>query len=496
MNRKIVFLLSFCIIWAVSIGYGSPKSPASRQKIDPAVALTKTQGTDQLPKRRPPSAAKGTNTPDTIKPGANRLMTLNFINVDIQEAISALAMQREINIITAPIVSGEISVHLYDVTLDEALNAICLAGGYSFHRRGDLYYVSKPEEGEDPEVEKLQTHVFKLKYVDLDQIEEILGSIPGIRMLKLHKPTRTIVVEDYPANIAKIASVINQLDTMPKQVLIEAKILEIELTDDMTMGVDWDKILNNSRVATSFSRAIIPSDGPTSPQPKTGFGIFGNLIAAAGTSHQFTLAIDALQAKTNVNILSTPRLLAVHGKSARVQVGGQQGYKVTTISNGLAVESIQFIDTGTILDITPHIIDDETILLDVTPSIDAARIEENGIPVVKTTTVKTSLLAKNGQTVFIGGLIQDSKIKQRDIVPFFGDIPVLGVLFGRTSIGIGKSELVVLITTHIVGTELKMIDRQAHEKTQEIHELLEKEPKPARGLAEEIFFPGNEDRGR
>ncbi len=489
MNRKIVFPLSFFIIWAVSIGYGSAKSSASSQKIDPTAALTETQGTDQLPKRMPPFTAKQTNTIYTLKPAANRLMTLNFINVDIQEALSALAMQREINIITAPIVSGEISVHLYDVTLDAALNAICLAGGFSFHRRGDLYYVSKLEEGEEPEAEKLQTRVFKLKYVDVDKIEDILGSIPGIRMLRLHKPSRTIIVEDYPANIAKIESIIKQLDTMPKQVLIEAKILEIELTDDMTMGVDWDKIFNDSRVVTSFSRAIIPSDGPISPQPQTGFGIFGNLIAAAGTSHQFSLAIDALQAKTNVNILSTPRLLAVNGKPARVQVGGQQGYKVTTISNGLAVESIEFIDTGTILDITPYIIDDETILLDVSPSIDAARIEEGGIPVVKTTTVKTSLLAKNGQTVFIGGLIQDSKIKQRDIVPFFGDIPVVGVLFGRTSIGIGKTELVVLITPYIVGTELKMIDRQANEKTQKIHELLEKEPKSGRGLAEEIFFP-------
>ena len=421
-------------------------------------------------------------------------MTLNFINVDIQEALSALAMQREINIITAPIVSGQISVHLYDVTLDQALNAICLAGGFYYYKRGDLYYVSKLGEDKDHDLEKLQTKVFRLKYVAVDKIEDILGSIPGIRLLKLHKPTKTIVVEDYPENIAKIASLIKQLDTMPKQVLIEAKILEIELTDDMTMGVDWDKIFNNSRVATSFSRAIIPSDGPVSPNPEIGFGIFGNLIAAAGTSHQFSLAIDALKAKTTVNTLSTPRLLAVHEQSARVQVGGQQGYKVTTISNGLAVESIQFIDTGTILDITPHIIDDETILLDVQPSIDAARIEEGGIPVVKTTTVKTSLLAKNGQTIFIGGLIQDSKIKQRDIVPFFGDIPVVGVLFGRTSIGIGKTELVVLITPHIVGTEQKLIDRQANQKAQEIHELLEKEPKPARGLAEEIFFPANSEK--
>jgi len=473
------------------MGYGSPQSPASRQKIDPADAPTETQGTDQSSKPTPAALAKRTNTKYSIESAASRLMTLNFVNVDIQEALAALAMQREINIITAPIVSGQISVHLYDVTLDQALNAICLAGGFYYYKRGDLYYVSKLGEGKDHDLDKLQTKVFRLKYVAVDKIEDILGSIPGIRLLKLHKPSKTIVVEDYPENIAKIAKVIKQLDTMPKQVLIEAKILEIELTDDMTMGVDWDKIFNNSRVATSFSRAIIPSDGPVSPNPEIGFGIFGNLIAAAGTSHQFSLAIDALKAKTTVNTLSTPRLLAVHEQSARVQVGGQQGYKVTTISNGLAVESIQFIDTGTILDITPHIIDDETILLDVQPSIDAARIEEGGIPVVKTTTVKTSLLAKNGQTIFIGGLIQDSKIKQRDIVPFFGDIPVVGVLFGRTSIAIGKTELVVLITPHIVGTEQTSIDRQANQKAQEIHELLEKEPKSARGLAEEIFFPEN-----
>jgi type IV pilus secretin PilQ/predicted competence protein len=489
MNRKILFLLSFFMIWGVSIGYGSAKSPTFRQKNDQKVLPLAAQGTDQSQTSMSQSKTEGTKTKYSIKSTDNRLMSLNFIGVDIQEALSALAMQREINIVSAPVVSGKISLHLYEVTLDEALNAICLAGGFAYYKRGDLYYVSKPQEVEDPKLENLQVQVFKLKYVEVDKIEEILGSIPGIRLLKLHKPTKTIIVEDFPENIAKIASVIKQLDVMPKQVLIEAKMLEIDLTDDMTMGVDWDKLFGDSRITTSFSRAILPSDGPVPPNPGIGSGIFGNLIAASGTRHQFALAFDALQAKTTVNTLSTPRLLAVHGKSARVQVGGQQGYRITTISNGLAVESIEFIDTGIILDITPHIIDDETILLDVTPSIDAARIEEGGLPVVKTTTVTTTLLAQNGQTIFIGGLIQDSKIKQRDIVPFFGDIPLLGVLFGQTTRGIGKSELVVLITPHIVGTELKMIDRQANEKTQEIQELLEKEPLTGRGLAEELLFP-------
>jgi type II secretory pathway component GspD/PulD (secretin) len=186
---------------------------------------------------------------------------------------------------------------------------------------------------------------------------------------------------------------------------------------------------------------------------------------------QDILAFDALQHKTRLNTLSTPRLLALDGKPARAQVGGQQGYRVTTVSATLATETIEFIDTGTILDITPHIVVDTHVMLDVTPSIDAARVEVDGIPVVKTTSFKTSLLAKNGQTVFIRGLIQDTKLKQRDIVPFFGDIPVVGVLFGRTNRGIGKSELVALITPYIVGTELKAVDLQSKEKAIEVEEM-------------------------
>jgi type II secretory pathway component GspD/PulD (secretin) len=131
----------------------------------------------------------------------------------------------------------------------------------------------------------------------------------------------------------------------------------------------------------------------------------------------------------------------------------------------------------------------------VAPSIDAARVENDGIPVVKTTSVKTSLLAKNGQTIFIGGLIQDSKLKQRDIIPFLGDIPVVGVLFGRTSRGIGKSELVVLITPYIVGTELKAIDRQSEQKATEVKEMLDQEPPPPMKMLNELLLPEHGDRG-
>lgn len=491
MNRAVSVMIAMVLIVTLSADGGLARASDRNAKNSTTTADLSEGPSKNVSGGRPDYS----NAHVVINSKNKNLISLNFIDVDISKVLSAIAMEREINISTSKDVTGNISIHLYRVMLDDALNAITLAGGFAFQKLGDLYYVYKPAKERELQAARLQMRIFKLRYIETDKLEDILGNIPNIRLLKIHKPSKTIVVEDYPENIAKIEKIIKVWDTMPKQVLIEAKIIEIELTDDMTMGVEWDKLINNSEIATSFSRAVIPIDGPISPKPGIGTGLFGNLIFGAGKSYQFTLAFDALQNKTRINTLSTPRLLAIDGKPARVQVGGQQGYRVTTISATLATETIEFIDTGTILDITPHIVDDDHVLLDVAPSIDAARVEQDGIPVVKTTSVKTSLLAKNGQTIFIGGLIQDSKLKQRDIIPFLGDIPVVGVLFGRTSRGIGKSELVVLITPYIVGTELKAIDRQSEQKATEVKEMLDQEPPPPMKMLNELLLPEHGDRG-
>ena len=113
-------------------------------------------------------------------------------------------------------------------------------------------------------------------------------------------------------------------------------------------------------------------------------------------------------------------------------MGGQQGYRVTTTNLGVATETIEFIDTGTVLEITPYIDDDGNILLEVLPSITDAELEQ-GIPVTQTTAVSTWLLAKDGQTIFIGGLIQDKKEKVREMIPCLGSIDGVGALFGKTT---------------------------------------------------------------
>lgn len=483
MNKIAVYLLAVLTIQLMGSAMSGPAHGESPSNARP-------QPPDSTVKSQKSVVSTNLRSEAVLHQPKNDLISVNFFDMDIRKAISAIAMEREINISTAVEVNGKISIHLYQVSLEEALDAITLAGGCRYKKLGDLYYVYKGGGGQaERPLEGLKMRIYKLKYVEVDKVQEILEAIPGMRMIKFHRPTNTIVVEDIPANIAKVETILRSWDVQPKQVVIEAKIVEIELTDDMSLGVQWDKILGDGRIATRFGRAVLPEDAGGSPVPNAGQGLFGGLITGIGTRHQFAIALDVLQDKTKVNILSTPRIMALHGKPARVQVGGQQGYRVTTISNGLAVESIEFIDTGTILEITPHIVDKENILLEVKPSIDAARIEEGGLPVVKTTTVHTSLMAKNGQTIFIGGLIQETKTRLREQVPLLGDIPVVGALFGRTVRGIGKSELIVLITPQLVDHEFYQLQQPVLQKAEDLEKILKKEPRPPIEAFRELLIP-------
>ena len=388
-----------------------------------------------------------------IAPSAGEnLLTLNFVQTDIREILSALAIQQEKNIVMAKDVSGEVSVHLYQVPFDRALDLICQAGGFRFRKQGNIYFVFKPKKSPAPPTARVEMRIFKFEYADMDKIQEVLTAIPNIRMIKIHEPSKTVVVEDTLENIAKIETLIRFWDIRPKQVLIEAKILEIRLTDDMALGVDWEKILGDVRIGTGgFSRARLPNaaTGSISPVPLVGDGIFANMITGVGTTHQFAAALDALQEKTEINTLSTPKILAIHGKAAKVQVGGQQGYTVTTSNQGVSTETVEFIDTGTILEITPYIDHLNNVLLEVKPSLTSAVIEE-GVPVTRTTNVTTWMMARSGETVFIGGLIQDIKSDLWTGVPCLGDIPGLKYLFGRSAKGIDKTELIILITPYVL----------------------------------------------
>ena len=387
----------------------------------------------------------------------------NFQDLDIRQALSSLAREQEINVIIAPEVIGKITVHLNHITAEEAIRAIAMGGGFAYQKQEDLYYVYKPKAVLDPQTGRLQIRVFRLKFAAIDKVQEIITAIPGMRTVRLHEPSKTVIVEDTPENIAKIETLLRSWDVPPRQVLIEARIMQINLTDDMSLGVEWQKIFGDLTIGTT---------GFVAP----GAGLTANLVTAAGTSSQFTAALKALQTKTRVDTISTPKILALHGKPSRVQVGGRQGYKTFTFTPTGTTERIDFLDTGTILEITPYVDDTGNVLLEVKPQINSVVLDAAGIPNQKTTAVSTSMLAKNGQTMFLGGLIENTKTGTRNAVPCLGTIPGLGFLFGQWQDGIGKSELIVLITPQIIGLEPR--SAQAVEKVNKLEDALGKEPLP------------------
>lgn len=474
MNSKRVFLVSLFMAFGIFSGLVLAQPTVKKDVQDAAPSDSELSATEPAQLENPEGENETEAPGILIPPADNDLLSLNFREIDVRGLISALAMQREINVVMSKDVSGEVSVHLYKVTLEEALVAITLAGGFAYQKYGGLYYIYKPPKVKDPQQEKLKMWVYKLKYIKVEKVQEILEAFPEMGLIKIHEPSKTIIVQDLPENIEKLEALIGHLDTAPKQVLIEAKILEITLTDDMLLGVNWAKLLGDVSLGTGgFSRAIIPTTVPVSPVPATGAGVFGNIITATGTTKQFTAAVDALQTMTKVNTLSTPKILAIHGEKARVQVGGQQGYRVTTVNQGISTEDIAFIDTGTILEITPYINEEGFILLNVHPNITTAEIQL-GIPVTKTTEVTTWLIAKDRETAFIGGLIQDIKTREKSMIPCLGSIPTLGVLFGKTYNKINKTELVVLITTQIVDTEEKQENRETRDRIRDMEEKIKK----------------------
>lgn len=404
-----------------------------------------------------------------IKPLNEQLITLNYRDMDIRHAFSALAMEFKLNIVMSSDVQGSITLHLFGLTLENVLSTIAMAGGFDFKKDGGLYHIYKASEKEKIIV-PAETHmkIFKTNYVEVAKVKETLGAVPGLNPIEIHASTKTIIVNDTLDNIKKIEKILSFLDTAPKQVLIEAKILKVTLNDDMTFGVDWKAIMTDGIIQTSgLSSAVLPAgvdtitSAVTSPVPDGGVGTFINFVVGAGRSSQIALAIDALKSKTKVDTIATPKVLAIHGKEAKVVVGGQQGYKVRTVEEGGGVtESIKFIDTGTILEITPYIDEQDNILLNVKPAINSVTITAGGIPVVTSTSVSTWILAKDGETIFLAGLIESTKTKTKQGIPILGDLPLLGYLFSRTEDINVKNELVILITPKIVKNNLPAFPKQ------------------------------------
>ena len=368
-------------------------------------------------------------------------------DMDINTLLKALSMKKNVNIVTSPDVSGNISLSLSNVNIEEALTAITKTMGLRWRKEGSIYLVNKGETAEDNDDKEFKS--YHINYATLGELQAVITwSFEDVRVMGYERE-RIMIVEATPKKLLKIDKMIASLDIAPKQALIEAKILEINLNDNTSYGIDW----GNTGPAGQKTAFQVNSPGPNFPTDSEASDPTSFFFGIARPS--FYVKLSALEKEGAVETLATPRLMVLDGKSADIIIGGKLGYYLNTITEISTVQSVEYLDIGTKLVLSPIITDDGHLLLDISPEVSDGSISD-GLPQKTTTAVNTSIMVKTGETVFIGGLIRNSEIKNQNRIPILRHIPWLGeFLFSRTSTQLQRKELIILLTPHIMSANQK-----------------------------------------
>lgn len=266
-----------------------------------------------------------------------------------------------------------------------------------------------------------------------------------------------LIIRADAADYAAIQDVIQEMDVTPSQVLVEATIAEITLNDTLNYGVEW-------YFQSKYSTATLSQDGKVA----TNFPGLG----VTYTVPNVNVALSALGSLTNVQVLSSPKVLTVDNKAATIEVGDQipiatQSSVSTTAGNAPIVSSIQQRDTGVILSVTPRIGNGGVVYLDVSQEVSSSTPTTTSnidSPTIQQRRIHTYVAINDGATIALGGLIQRSDTTNNGGIPYLKDIPLFGQLFGTRSSIRGRTELLVFLTPKIVRNLPAALDATEHLK--------------------------------
>ncbi len=380
----------------------------------------------------------------------NGTVSLALRNVELHKVMEMLSRAGRINILLSGEADTEVSINLYDMEVEEAITSVAAAAGWAWEKRGDSYFiVDRDDVGKYESGGQTELRTFKIQYSEPQAIQEILEKhLSTYGKITTLPARRLLVVEDKPVFLQRIAALLGTLDKRPKQIFIEAKILEIDLRKIESVGLDWAKLFESDGGLGEFGVR-----GLSSAVSGTSSGLFFELITP-----NVEVFLDALRTDGRLRTLSTPKLLAMEGREAEAIIGDRLGYNVTTTIDNVTTTTVEFLESGVILRVTPSVDQQNHILLDIHPEVSTGTVSDDGIPNQSTTEVTTSMLVDSGQTIFIGGLIRRIAEESREGVPVLGSIPLLGRLFSNRASNVLTTELVVLITPYLISESTPLDD--------------------------------------
>ncbi|OGR42994.1 MAG: hypothetical protein A2X35_04530 [Elusimicrobia bacterium GWA2_61_42] len=493
---------------AVKDAPAAPAAPAGVTVISPNAAQAQDKPIEMTLEAAPikpsdldrgitPPAARRTYTVSQTRAIMDNLsrdpVTFDYSDADMREVIDMLAAKAGINIIYGDEVSGTLTISLTKVPFDEAFKTILNMKGLAAQQVGDnILRISTPATFLAEQKKAMQqTRVFFLNYskaVEVKTQVDAVATAEGRTKASSNADANNnaLVVTDTPLGLDATARLIRSLDRVPKQVLIEVKLVEVSLDNSLDYGISWSgygekngTYFGSGNSANKFSvggnTPGIQSPGVTgggaqmvsSPLSGTtggsGVNLPANVVYGAfrlgkvAANYMFDAVITAAAKKGKAKVLSDPKVATLNNKEANINITTQIPYTTTEITAAtppISTTKVTYLTTGIILKVTPTINSDGRISMKINPSVSqpSATITPvaGGAPGIDTRSADTNVIIRNGETIVIGGLIHDTQSEAVFKVPILGDIPILGYLFKKKSMSRTRMELLIFVTPRII----------------------------------------------
>ena len=441
------------------------------------------------PEARKPETVPARDDGETVKVIQTGVFDIHARDTDLRAVLTLLSNQGRKNIVATKEVGGKVSADLYGVTFKEALDAILRTTGFKYEEKGNFVFVYTPEQLEKMKKDerKMASRTFRLTYINATDAKTLLApalspdaivaitpaSEIGISPSKIeaggnkYATDDLLVIRDDEEHLAKVDEMLKELDVKPEQVLIEATILKASLSEDNALGIDFAALggINFDAITHDTGAGLNPTKGNTYPfaTRKTVIDTdFAGLVPSGGLSigliaNQVAMFVRALESVTPTTVLANPKLLVLNKQRGEVLVGNKDGYLTTTITETVATQTVQMLETGTKLVVRPFIGKNGQIRLEIHPEDSSGGVKQvgnTGLPSSTTTELTSNVMVRDGHTIVIGGLFREKTVAGRSQVPGLGNLPGLGALFRQTSDSTTRDEVIILITPRIIKQEV------------------------------------------
>ena len=410
---------------------------------------------------------------------AGRKLSLDFKDADIKNILRLIAEVSNLNIITGDDVTGKITMRLVDVPWDQALDVILQARSLGMSRVGNVVRVA-PLDSLKKEVqaelesrrvkERLEDLVTELISVNYATAKEIMPQVKSVLSdrgdVKVDDRTNILIIKDVPRNISGVKNLVKFLDKKTPQVLIEARIIEANLTFQEELGVSWGF---KASTGTGQNKTFTVGGGTSGSVFGTNTNQIVNLPAAvkSGTAgileflftsnfglKELDIAISAHENKGDVRIISSPKIAALDNKEASVEQGLRIPIRKVDPASGQI--STEFIEANLKLTVTPHVTNDGNIKMNIRTKKDAPdyTVTVDQVPSIDKKEAITEVLVRDGGVVIIAGVYSIEKNEGREGIPLFNKIPLLGWLFKRQAKEDKRKDLLIFISPKILKEEI------------------------------------------